>query len=402
MRIDYTIEQPIALQAAFDVEGFTVLLGASGEGKSLLLRAIAGLVPARGEPFDGMAVQHRAVGYLPQGYALFPHLNAWQNVAFALRGAQRREQALQLLERVHMAAFAERYPATLSGGQQQRVALARALARRPQLLLLDEPTSALDPVTRDDVIAELIAEVHDFGIPTLAVSHDRHLAAVADRLVLMHDRKIIQIGTPQTVYAQPVSGAAARLLGYRNVHRGKVIGTLQEPRMVWPEGGVSFPVGSHVVPGSEVDWTIAPDAVQLIDARDASTDDITASIEVRHVDGRHTQLGLRCGQARLWVAMPEHGPVPDSLAVRLPSEAIHCWNRSRNASLIKSAPLLRSFDPAPQVSRRPTSQAAQDLRHRLPDAPRSACACQVPRTASNDRQYPKPPPHDPGPQQNSD
>lgn len=328
MRIDYTIEQPIALQAAFDVEGFTVLLGASGEGKSLLLRAIAGLVPARGEPFGGMAVQHRAVGYLPQGYALFPHLNAWQNVAFALRGAQRREQALQLLERVHMAAFAERYPATLSGGQQQRVALARALARRPQLLLLDEPTSALDPVTRDDVIAELIAEVHDFGIPTLAVSHDRHLAAVADRLVLMHDRKIIQIGTPQTVYADPVSGAAARLLGYRNVHRGKVIGTLQAPRLVWQESGVSFPVGSHVVPGSEVDWTIAPDAIQLIDARDASDDDIAASIEVRHVDGRYTQLGLRCGLARLWVAMPENAPLPDSLAVRIPSEAIHCWNGS--------------------------------------------------------------------------
>jgi molybdate/tungstate transport system ATP-binding protein len=328
MRIDYTIEQPVALQAVFDVEGFTVLLGTSGEGKSLLLRAIAGLAPARGEPFGGMAAQHRAVGYLPQGYALFPHLNAWQNVAFALRGAQRREQALQLLERVHMAAFAERYPATLSGGQQQRVALARALARRPQLLLLDEPTSALDPVTRDDVIAELIAEVHDVGIPTLAVSHDRHLAAVADRLVLMHDRKIIQIGTPEAVYAHPINGAAARLLGYRNVHRGQVIGTLQAPRLVWPESGTSFAVGSHVVPGSEVDWTIAPDAIELIDARQASSDDTAATVEVRHVDGRHVQLGLRCGQARMWVAVPEHATIPDPLAIRLRPEAIRCWKRS--------------------------------------------------------------------------
>jgi molybdate/tungstate transport system ATP-binding protein len=327
MRIDYAIEQPITLQAAFEVEGFTVLLGASGEGKSLLLRAIAGLVSARGEPFGGMAAQHRAVGYLPQGYALFPHLNAWQNVAFALRGAQRRERALQLLERVHMASCAERYPAMLSGGQQQRVALARALARRPQLLLLDEPTSALDPVIRDDVIAELIAEVHDFGIPTLAVSHDPHLAAVADRLVLMHGRKIIQIGTPEAVYAHPVNGAAARLLGYRNVHRGHVTGTPNALRLAWPESGTSFPIGSQVTPGSDVDWMIPPDAIHLIDAREASADDIPASIEVRHVDGRHTQLGLRCGQARLWATVLAHASIPESLAVRLPPHAVHCWKR---------------------------------------------------------------------------
>lgn len=103
MHINYTIEQPIALQASFDVEGFTVLLGASGEGKSMLLRAIAGLISAKGEPFGGLPAQDRAVGYLPQGYALFPHLNAWQNVAFALRGPLRRDHAMQLLERVHMA-----------------------------------------------------------------------------------------------------------------------------------------------------------------------------------------------------------------------------------------------------------------------------------------------------------
>src|SRR6266536_4015960 len=84
MRIDYCIDHPVRLQASFDVEGFTVLLGQSGEGKTTLLRAIAGLLPAQGEPFGGLPPQHRAVGYLPQGYALFPHLRAWENVAFAL------------------------------------------------------------------------------------------------------------------------------------------------------------------------------------------------------------------------------------------------------------------------------------------------------------------------------
>lgn len=325
MRIDYRIERPITLHAAFDVEGFTVLLGASGEGKSLLLRAIAGLTPAQGEPFGGMAAQHRAVGYLPQGYALFPHLNAWQNVAFALRGAQRRAQAMQLLERVHMAEFAERYPATLSGGQQQRVALARALARRPQLLLLDEPTSALDPVTRDDVVAELIAEVHEFGIPALAVSHDPHLAAVADRLVLMHARRIIQIGAPGDVYAQPANGAAARLLGHRNVHRGRIQAADGAWRLVWPEGGVAFPIDGLADAEMDVDWTIDPEAVQLADARDAPADALHASVEVRHVMGRTTQLGLRCGRGRLWVSVSNDRVIPESLAVSLPVEAIRWW-----------------------------------------------------------------------------
>jgi molybdate/tungstate transport system ATP-binding protein len=322
MRIDYRIDTPIALHAAFDVEGFTVLLGASGEGKSLLLRAIAGLTPAQGEPFGGMPPQHRAVGYLPQGYALFPHLNAWQNVAFALR-TQRRAQALQLLERVHMAEFAERYPATLSGGQQQRVALARALARRPQLLLLDEPTSALDPVTRDDVIAELIGEVHEFGIPALAVSHDPHLAAVADRLVLMHGRRIIQIGSPAEVNANPVDGSAARLLGHRNVHHGRIDGR----RLLWHDGGIAFPVDSDAFEG-EVDWAIDPDAIRLANARDALPDAVAVSIEVRHVMGRTLQLGVRCGQGRLWVSVPVDQAVPESVAVQWSATAIRWWKRN--------------------------------------------------------------------------
>lgn len=322
MRIDYRIEQPIALHAAFDVEGFTVLLGASGEGKSLLLRAIAGLTPARGEPFDGMAAQHRAVGYLPQGYALFPHLTAWQNVAFALRGSQQRAQAIHLLERVHMVEFAERYPATLSGGQQQRVALARALARRPQLLLLDEPTSALDPVTRDDVIAELIGEVHEFGIPALAVSHDPHLAAVADRLVLMHERRIIQIGSPGEVNMNPIDGSAARLLGHRNVHRGRI----EAQRLIWRDGAIALSVHGDAFEG-EVDWTIDPAAIRLRDARDGLPDAVPVSIEVRHVIGRTVQLGVRCGQGRLWVLVPVGQAIPESVAVQMPVEAIRWWKR---------------------------------------------------------------------------
>lgn len=326
MRVDYTISRPIDLHAAFDVEGFTVLLGASGEGKTLLLRAIAGLLPAQGQPFGGRPPQDRAVGYLPQGYALFPHLKAWQNVAFALRGRNRHAQALQLLERVRLAHLAERFPSTLSGGQQQRVALARALARKPDLLLLDEPTSALDACTRDDVLAELIAEVHEFGIPTLAVSHDPHLAALADQLVLVHDRRVIQHGAPETVQAHPVSGTAARLLGHRNVFRGRIGMEGPRPVLNWDDAGLRLELraGMQLPMLEHVEWTVAPEAVQLgADASGRNT--FAAWPEVRHVQARRLELCLRHGQARLWVEAAPGSAQEGPVHLCIPPEAIRLW-----------------------------------------------------------------------------
>jgi len=224
MRIDLQLRHPIALAVQFELRGFSVLLGRSGEGKSILLKALAGLLPAQGGPYAGLAPQHRPVGYLPQGYALFPHLTVWQNVAFALPGRQaRRARACALLETLGVSGLASRHPQTLSGGQQQRVALARALARQPQLLLLDEPTAALDPATREDVFAELIAQVRLLGLPALAVTHDPHLALMADWMAVMVARRIVQQGTPRQVLAAPAGMAVARLLGIRNRLRGVVV-----------------------------------------------------------------------------------------------------------------------------------------------------------------------------------
>lgn len=223
MQIDYRLDRPIPLDLRFEVRGVTAVLGLSGAGKTTLLKALAGLLPATGEPFGGLRPQHRPVGYVPQDYGLFPHLKAWENVAFPLpRGPAGRQRAQALLERMGVGGLGERYPADLSGGQQQRVALARALARQPQLLLLDEPTSALDPATRDDVFGEVLIEVRRLGLPTLVVTHDPHLAIMADWMAVLAEGCVRQEGTPRTVFMRPSSVGIARLVGIRNLLKGTV------------------------------------------------------------------------------------------------------------------------------------------------------------------------------------
>ena len=341
MRIDYRIDHPVRLQASFEVEGFTVLLGQSGEGKTTLLRAIAGLLPALGEPFGGLPPQHRAVGYLPQGYALFPHLRAWENVAFALpRGPQRRAQALELLARVRLVDVAERYPTALSGGQQQRVALARALARKPQLLLLDEPSSALDAATRDEVMAELISEVHEFGLPVLAVSHDPHLAALADRVAVMSGRRIVQQGVPAHVLSRPGSVAVARLLGHRNLFSARVAGHDTDSGVTllqWEAANgatLRLPRQPELAVGQLVRWMIAPTAVRLPSLKPElhrSDNPVTGRVESRLNLGAHFQMALRCGTERLWLAA--HGNLVRhqgletgcEVTVDLRSDGLLCW-----------------------------------------------------------------------------
>jgi molybdate/tungstate transport system ATP-binding protein len=341
VRIDYRIDHPVRLQVSLDVEGFTVLLGQSGEGKTTLLRAIAGLLPAQGEPFGGLLPQHRAVGYLPQGYALFPHLRAWENVAFALpRGPQRHARALELLARVRLVDVAEHYPTALSGGQQQRVALARALARKPLLLLLDEPTSALDAATRDEVMAELVSEVHDFGLPALAVSHDPHLAALADRVAVMSGRRIVQQGIPSEVLSRPDSVAVARLLGHRNLFTARVAGhetSTGATLLRWEAANgitLRLPLQPELVAGQLVQWMIAPTAVRLPSLKPElhrSDNPVTGRVESRLNLGVHFQVALRCGTERLWLAarsdlVRHHGlEAGCEITVDLRSNGLLCW-----------------------------------------------------------------------------
>lgn len=212
------------------------LLGTSGSGKSTLLRVVAGLEQAekgqifwQGKDIVSVPPHLRGFGLMFQDYALFPHRNVFDNVAFGLRmqGLPRSEidQRVQKeLERVNLLSFAWRRVTDLSGGEQQRVALARALAPKPNLLMLDEPLGALDRTLREQLIRDLRRILHHAGIPAIYVTHDQEEAfALADRIILLHDGVIVQSGVPAEVYQSPISEWVARFLGLNNFLSGEVV-----------------------------------------------------------------------------------------------------------------------------------------------------------------------------------
>jgi molybdate transport system ATP-binding protein len=222
----------LALEVALEVRPgeCLALAGPSGAGKTSVLRVAAGLLrPERGlveadgetwlDTTRGVDVppERRRCGYVFQEYALFPHLTAWQNVAYPLRGVPRRdrhERALGLLERFGMRELADARPRTLSGGERQRVALARVLAREPGVLLLDEPISALDPRTRAGAARELASVLREVDAPALLVTHDfAEAAQLGDRVGVIDSGRVIQEGTPSELAASPRSAFVADFTG---------------------------------------------------------------------------------------------------------------------------------------------------------------------------------------------
>jgi len=206
------------------------LLGPSGCGKTTTMRSIAGLLKPKagairldGNDITRVAANKRAVGLVFQSYALFPHLTVFENVAFGLRLKRISKPELEKrvkdgLQSVGLSRFAERRPAELSGGQQQRVALARSMVMEPKVLLLDEPLSNLDARLRLEMRAELQRVQKESGITMIFVTHDQGEAlALADRIVVMLDGRIEQIGTPEQIYNTPVSAFVADFVGFENV-----------------------------------------------------------------------------------------------------------------------------------------------------------------------------------------
>ncbi|OUL95001.1 ABC transporter ATP-binding protein, partial [Paraburkholderia hospita] len=217
---------------------FLTLLGPSGSGKTTLLQMISGLVaPSAGRiEIDGRDVTHvepgkRGIGMVFQSYALFPHMSVWDNVAYGLRMRRKSREEVRAavddaLAMVRMTEYAKRFPKELSGGQQQRIALARCFAYRPSVILLDEPLGALDKKLREHMQAEIRRLHKELGATFVYVTHDQDEAlTLSDRICLMNQARIEQVGTPADLYDRPATRFAAGFIGHSNLLEGELDAT---------------------------------------------------------------------------------------------------------------------------------------------------------------------------------
>jgi len=315
---DFKAVQDVSL----DVESgsLVALLGPSGSGKSTLLRLIAGLeevdrgrIWITGEEATGRSVQDRQVGFVFQHFALFKHRSVRRNVAFGLelRGWKKeaiRRRVDELLDLVQLRGYGHRYPSQLSGGQRQRVALARALAVQPRVLLLDEPFSALDAKVRKELRAWL-RNLHDeMHVTTVIVTHDQEEAMeVADRIVVMNEGRIEQIGTPAEIYDHPATPFVMGFVGAVNVLPG---GTLPRP---------SVAAAQALAPESPL--FIRPHDVEVF--RDSQEDTVPAELRRLSHLGRDVQAELVLADGQVITAQiarerlnPDSFKVGDRLHVR--------------------------------------------------------------------------------------
>ena len=298
---------------------FVCFLGPSGCGKTTLLRVIAGLerpdggaLLLDGKDLAGVSARSRNFGIVFQSYSLFPSMTIARNVAYGLecRGWERgamAQRVSEMLDLVHLADQAHKYPHQLSGGQQQRIALARALAPKPVALLLDEPLSALDAKVREDLRGEIKDLQSALSITTIMVTHDQHEAMeVADRIVVMNAGKVAQVGTAADLYDRPVDPFVAGFLGRMNRVNPAFVGL--------PAGGQDSFLG------------IRPEHVEVDDAVGASEGARIAEVEKCVFLGSCTRVTLRIAGERLVVEL--RGKRTDispggKVAVRIPAEAIH-------------------------------------------------------------------------------
>jgi iron(III) transport system ATP-binding protein len=260
---------------------FFTFLGPSGCGKTTLLRIVAGFVaPDQGvvylddQPMNHVPPWRRDIGLVFQNYALWPHLNVFENVAFGLRERKVKRSEIKrrvaaALEQVDLAGAGKRRPSQLSGGQQQRVALARTLVIQPRVLLLDEPLSNLDAKLRIEMRLELLKLQRDLGLTTIYVTHDQEEAlAMSTRIAVMRDGRVIQQGKPREIYERPAGKFVAAFLGHANLFSGHVVSSSEGSIDVDVGGGLIVRTGclpASILPrGGEIVFTsVRPEAVDL-------------------------------------------------------------------------------------------------------------------------------------------
>ncbi len=368
-RIDLGLEE-FTLDVRFAMQNEVLaLLGPSGSGKTLTISAIAGLVRPHGGriSFDSetwfdlnrriwLRPQDRRVGIVFQNYALFPHLSVRANVEFGLHrvGGKEREMRVQsLLAEMRLQGLEQRKPHELSGGQQQRVALARALAPRPRILLLDEPFSAVDATVRIRLL-ELVREINAvYRIPIVLVTHAIEEAyALADRMAVLEQGKLLQIGRTEEVFRQPVSHRVARIVGTRNILNGTARAPAGEGCTVVTEGGIALTIPQPYPAGTAVTLCIRPSRLDILTATGAirgesrsTTELVPAVVERVHSTGDRYEVRLRPvpGGERLEVelsgdAFARRRPTPGGeVRVAIPREVIHSFKNEYPAQRLEDA-----------------------------------------------------------------
>ena len=273
---------------------FFALLGPSGCGKTTLMRMIAGFgepdqgrILLKGRDLKGVPPHKRPVNMMFQSYALFPHLNVFENVAFGLReeGVSKSDifaRVAEALRLVQMQGFAERRPHALSGGQKQRVALARAVVKRPQLLLLDEPLGALDRRLREETQEELKRLQKTLGIAFLIVTHDQDEAMMmADRIAIMQKGRVLQIGSPTQLYEHPRHRDVARFIGDANIIEQPDIKARLDNRTLIGLGDTAFEL-AHC-PNHAFAIGIRPEKIRILDPHASLNGMINVAARVEHI-----------------------------------------------------------------------------------------------------------------------
>ena len=260
------------------------VLGPSGSGKSALLRCLAGLYgPAPGpvwygdQPVQEVPVEKRRVGYVAQGFSLYPHLTVWRHLTFSTDATP--ELAAYWLTHLRLDGLENRYPSELSGGQRQRVGLAQVLCRSPKVLLLDEPFSALDIPVRLELRRELRRLQHETGIATVLVTHDPEEAAfLSDEVIVIANGRALQSGTSRQVFSQPASPEVARLLGIANLHHATVVARGQ----IDSHGARMGTDVTDLAPGTAVLWSIRPERVSISAVQEPgdSSDDVPGASQI--------------------------------------------------------------------------------------------------------------------------
>ena len=313
---------------------FLTLLGPSGCGKTTTLRIIGGFAtPTSGDVlFDGVRINdvppyQRQINTVFQKYALFPHLNVFENIAFGLRmqklpEAEIKQRVMEMLETVSLKGFEHRRPEALSGGQQQRVAIARALVNRPKVLLLDEPLAALDLKLRKDMQIELKRIQQQVGITFIYVTHDQEEAlTMSDTIVVMDKGSIQQIGTPEDIYNEPKNAFVADFIGESNI----IDGTMPEDNVVQMYGK-RFPcLDGGFAPNEAVDVVIRPEDIDIVPVEQGQLTGTVTSVTFK---GMQYDIIVDFRGFKWLIQTTDHCPEGARIGIKIDPDGIHVMKKS--------------------------------------------------------------------------